>query len=526
MKKWLMSVLLITFSICSFSSFVLADASVDLREEQINVAPDKEWTITFNTPVMEETVTYENVYVLDKSTGNYADIKLDVVEDGTKLIVKPTTNYPVDNSYVLHISSDVKSVQGELPMTQAVELPFSVSKEYQIVEMLSTPADWNLGTSYDSLDEAVDAASTDGTEAIIRNGTMVWAPVEGTQLFSKGFTNLFKDESLSSDPKNSYVNGNQEMMYLESTEDAVKVNVAGQEYYISHNNASFVTEPFYEGKSYYENVGGDLYHRLYLNGIRASYNYGAAPENMEEGEQVESLDGNTFKGEKFLFFNDLDLRKTSHYNADQLDQYLEEAYPEYLDKENRLVGLGEAFIKAEEEYEVNALYLMAHAIHESAWGTSAIARDKNNLFGYKAYDGSAYDSAATFETMEEGISFIAEEVLDNGYLKEGTFRYNGAYLGDKSGGMNIKYASDPFWGQKIAGYIYRADKFLGGYDAQLLEEDYEAVKFPTVDEEEEEDGEEEESQDDGSGDNSDDENAEEDAPAEDDTEETVVEETK
>ena len=31
--------------------------------------------------------------------------------------------------------------------------------------------------------------------------------------------------------------------------------------------------------------------------------------------------------------------------------------------------------------------------------------------------------------------------------------------------MNVKYASDPYWGAKAAGHYYRADKYLGFKDA-------------------------------------------------------------
>ena len=40
----------------------------------------------------------------------------------------------------------------------------------------------------------------------------------------------------------------------------------------------------------------------------------------------------------------------------------------------------------EAEFNVNALYLMAHAIHESGWGTSILAQTKHNLYGINAVD--------------------------------------------------------------------------------------------------------------------------------------------
>ena len=49
----------------------------------------------------------------------------------------------------------------------------------------------------------------------------------------------------------------------------------------------------------------------------------------------------------------------------------------------------------------------AVAIHESGWGGSSIASDKNNLFGYGAYDSSPYDSAYEFSDYSEGIDLLA-----------------------------------------------------------------------------------------------------------------------
>ncbi|MBA2175550.1 glucosaminidase domain-containing protein [Halobacillus locisalis] len=513
MKKWLMSVILITFSICSFSGLAFADENVETWVDRLNVSPDKEWNITFNTSITEETVNDESVFVKNTETGEKIDVSLNLINDGENLVIEPAQPYTVDQAYELHIKNGLTSVQGEETLKKAIILPFNVSKAYQIVKLQSGPKDWELASSYDTLDEAVaEAKQEDGKEGVIHEGQLMWAP-KGSQLFSKGFTYLYSDEQLKD--AYSYVSGSNEMEYVRSTENSIEVVLAGETYFIDHDSAALVPEPFKEGGSYYENVGGDLYHRLYLNGYSPSYNYGQAPADLEEGEKVYSPDG-SFNWEDAKFFNDLLLTKQSHYNEEQLDQFLEEQYP--YDNENRLAGLGEAFIAAEEKYDVNALYLMAHAIHESAWGTSDIARDKNNLYGYKAYDGSAYDSAETFESLESGIDFIAKKVLDEEYLNPVNWKYYGAYLGDKSGGMNIKYASDPFWGQKIAGYMYRADKFLGGHDRKLLEDGY-VVEEKFLTEEEKKEQEEEENDDE---DNTDDEGTD---PEPDNPEDPVDEET-
>ena len=53
-----------------------------------------------------------------------------------------------------------------------------------------------------------------------------------------------------------------------------------------------------------------------------------------------------------------------------------------------MVGTGEAFVKAEEQYGINALVLAGICYLESGGGTSRIAQDKGNLAGLGAFDGS------------------------------------------------------------------------------------------------------------------------------------------
>lgn len=109
-----------------------------------------------------------------------------------------------------------------------------------------------------------------------------------------------------------------------------------------------------------------------------------------------------------------------------------------------LMGTGEAFVKAEKIYGVNSLVLVCIAYLESAGGMSQIARVKNNLFGLGAADGSAFASALTFSSKEDSIDFAAN-LLQNNYLsRSGRF-----YRGDNLQAINIRYASDPRWAEKI-----------------------------------------------------------------------------
>ena len=74
------------------------------------------------------------------------------------------------------------------------------------------------------------------------------------------------------------------------------------------------------------------------------------------------------------------------------------AIDEYLKATTSLPPLGTAFIAAEKRYGVNARFLLAAAMHESAWGTGYISRKKHNLFGYNAFDRDPLRFATAFAT--------------------------------------------------------------------------------------------------------------------------------
>lgn len=119
----------------------------------------------------------------------------------------------------------------------------------------------------------------------------------------------------------------------------------------------------------------------------------------------------------------------------------------------------EVFYNAEQKYKINGIFLASIGIHESAWGTSSIAQDKKNLFGYTAYDRDPYNSATTFETYEDAINTVAEAlskrylhvagtVIQDGIIATGTY-----YNGTTAKSVNIKYASDEAWADKVFNYM-------------------------------------------------------------------------
>lgn len=203
---------------------------------------------------------------------------------------------------------------------------------------------------------------------------------------------------------------------------------------------------------HYATDGNYLYHEL---SPYASIRVAPHSSSMAIGKKYYSADGMNFEDftveNPFLF---RDLRKPSNYTAEELDK----VYSLMNIKGSRLAGKGAIFKEAEERYKINALYLIAHSALESSWGRSQIAKDKNNFFGIAAYDTTPYDSAKSFDDVDKGILGAAKWIREN-YIDNGR-----TYLGNKSSGMNVLYASDPYWGEKIASIMMSINSKLGEKD--------------------------------------------------------------
>ena len=203
---------------------------------------------------------------------------------------------------------------------------------------------------------------------------------------------------------------------------------------------------------YYESDGHRFYHYVAQN---ASIPVSTHLSDMEVGKKYYSADGLHFEGfnleNPFLF---KDLTEVTNYSAEDLDKVFS-----LLNIDNSLLeNKGATFKEAEEHYHINALYLLAHSALESDWGRSKIAKDKNNFFGITAYDTTPYLSAKTFDDVDKGILGASKWIKEN-YIDRGR-----TFLGNKSSGMNVEYASDPYWGEKIASVMMKINEKLGGKD--------------------------------------------------------------
>lgn len=133
------------------------------------------------------------------------------------------------------------------------------------------------------------------------------------------------------------------------------------------------------------------------------------------------------------------VRKTSTISASQIDNAF---------KGTPLEGLGKDFVSAANQYGVDARFLAALAAHESGYGKSKIATEKNNLFGFRAYDSSPFLSAKSYATKSDSINNVAK-YLSKEYLTENGKYFNGYSIGD----IGKRYATDPNWASKVVAHM-------------------------------------------------------------------------
>ncbi len=259
-------------------------------------------------------------------------------------------------------------------------------------------------------------------------------------------TYLFKDAALSE--RQSYVAGGTRLRLLERGQDHLKVSISGADVFVPLANMTLYPDALVKKRGFYEVRDGDVYHTVEANDNLAG-TFLVGPANGTEEDRYYTENVRDVFDSPYQFAS---IASTSPYSAAELNRFLETL------SDSPLKGKGAAFKDAESKHGINALFLLAVAGHESGYGTSAIARDKFNLFGFKATDNDPSGNAATFASFEDSVdaaaNLFAEKYVTGAYAR-------GPYPGNKQEGINIFYASDPYWGEKVAGTMYRIDRALG-----------------------------------------------------------------
>lgn len=167
--------------------------------------------------------------------------------------------------------------------------------------------------------------------------------------------------------------------------------------------------------------------------------------------------GNSSENIQKLSF-DMALNKSSGLSLEQFKKVLTDK----KDTNKVFINNAEYFYYIEKQYKINGLFVAAVGIHESGWGTSKIANEKHNLFGYGAYDSNPYNGAYQFSNYSECIDLIARVFVKYYLNPKGTAIYGNEkalgtyYNGATLSAINKKYATDKNW----ANGVYNNMKYL------------------------------------------------------------------
>lgn len=278
--------------------------------------------------------------------------------------------------------------------------------------------------------------------------------------------------------------------YCTTDKSQIKFRQAGVEGCV---NASDVIVRDYDSNevksvNFYRAENGYIYHYITTN-VKSSYypsviNFGPQQSYMKNNTVYYSYDGHYFytsynamitdyKANTYAnainanqpyynYYQYLTHRTKTNITASQFDAYVDSMTV----NSSVMKGMGSYFIQNQNTYGANALLMFAVAANESYWGVSEIALAKNNLFGHNATDYNPSGNANKYASPQDSIEHHARDFVSNNYLdpKDYSGLYHGGHLGDKASGMNVKYASDSYWGEKAAGIAFLVDKKNGNVD--------------------------------------------------------------
>ena len=174
----------------------------------------------------------------------------------------------------------------------------------------------------------------------------------------------------------------------------------------------------------------------------------------EEQNNNTNLNTNNSSQIQKLSFN-MALNKPSGLSLEQFQKVLTDS----KDKNKVFENNAEYFYYIEKQYNINGIFVAAVAIHESGWGTSNIAKQKYNLFGYGAYDSNPYNGAYSFSNYSESIDLLARVFVKYYLNPKGTSIYGGEvaagtyYSSPTLTGVNNKYASDKNWANAVYSHM-------------------------------------------------------------------------
>lgn len=140
-----------------------------------------------------------------------------------------------------------------------------------------------------------------------------------------------------------------------------------------------------------------------------------------------------------------DLSVRTVMTADRMN-YIIDQWSRRQDEESGFVGHGQAFIDASKLTGLDPVYILAISANESGFGTSRIAKEKNNFMGIGAYDSSPYESSHNMgDCIDQGIINGAVWIASNYYDEGKTSLHDMIYGGKLYSSSKEKWINDILW---------------------------------------------------------------------------------
>lgn len=242
--------------------------------------------------------------------------------------------------------------------------------------------------------------------------------------------------------------------------------------YIRHNYVAKIQEP------YYGSAGSTIGPKPDMLDIGTYYSFDGHYFYTDLKTMIKDYRNNTYENSVnkdnpyYNYYMYLSNHSRTTYSSLNIDEYIRnnmgisrDAYGNASSNgSSRLYGKGQFFYYAQEKYGVNALLALSLSRNETAHGRSNLAINKNNGFGLNAVDSNPTQSANWYAAFASSILGYASKYITYGYAHPRDWRYFGPQFGDKGLGMNVNYASDTYWSEKMAGNYYSMDKAMGLQD--------------------------------------------------------------
>ncbi len=374
-------------------------------------------------------------------------------------------------------------------------------QNYFVQKMSTAGTLTKVGTGYETLalaNTAMKNAYSTGTDKGNR-GLVVTDKTNKVINMISGIA-YFNSSSATKSIGNTYITPKDAMHFFSGTGTSATVGISGVKVSVAVSGLILVPETlvysnttsFYYRDYYTKNSSGDLVHYTYRvsnpttttpykSGAGKSVSNGGyvvdrAPSWMSIGGRYYSFDGINFYSNSamttkvgssyYAYYKFLPYRSTTGYNYTQLNKWIAYKTPSVSPtaKSSKLLNQGSNLINGQNKYGINAVTELAFACLESAYGKSSYALNRNNLFGINAVDSNP-DNAYSYSSVASNINEHMYKYLSRGYGDaKSDSRYYGLTPGSKAVGVNVKYASDPWHGEKISGIAYSIDKYLGSKD--------------------------------------------------------------